>query len=92
IEINPQSALAYSNRCVSKSNTGSYKEAITDCDKAIEIDPKNALAYANRGNAKAQLGDKKDACTDHKKSASLGHQGAAQWLKSEQASWCRNMP
>ena len=45
----------------------------------------------NRGISKQKLGDKKSACKDYKKSISLGDTKIANWLKTENASWCRDM-
>ncbi len=73
------------------SDLKDYQGAIADYTKAIEISPQFALAFANRGDSKRRLGNEKDACTDYKKSASLGYQGAAQWLNSAGGAWCRNM-
>ena len=91
IEINPQDAYAYYNRGIAKEKSGDYQGAIADLNKAIEINPQYANAYNNRGIAKRKLGDDRGGCVDYKKAASLGNQGTAQWLNSEDGAWCRNM-
>ena len=77
IEINPNYAIAYSNRGNSKYNLKDYKGAVSDCTKAIEIDPNYALAYINRCIAKAILGNINAACKDARKAQELGYDASA---------------
>ncbi len=92
IEINPRDADAYNNRGFSKNKLGDHDGAISDYSKAIEINPEHANAYSNRGISKGKgLQDDKGACNDLKKAASLGSEYRINWLKTEQASWCRYM-
>ena len=65
--------------------------SIADYTKAIEFNPQYMKAYVNRGIIKSSLGDKRAACQDYKKSISLGDIQTAKWLKTDGASWCREM-
>jgi tetratricopeptide (TPR) repeat protein len=56
IEINPELALAYSNRGTSYGRLGQVERSIEDFDKAIEINPELELAYFNLGGAYGRLG------------------------------------
>ena len=60
-------------------------------EKAIKINPNYANTYNNRAVLKFDLKDEKGACDDFKKAASLGSEYRINWLKTEQASWCRYM-
>jgi tetratricopeptide (TPR) repeat protein len=51
INLNPNHAWAYINRCNAYDGKEEYDRAIRDCDKALELDPKHSFAYNNRGNA-----------------------------------------
>ena len=62
---------------VNKSN---LTEALQDFNKAIELDPKNAEAYYERGLLNAFAINNEDARSDMQTAASLGHNGAQQWL------------
>ena len=91
IAINPQIAKTYYNRGSAKDDLGDYQGAIADYNQAISINPQYARAYNNRGVAKYNLGDQQGACSDYKKAALLGNQSTAEWLQSDDGSWCRNM-
>ena len=45
IELNPNYALAYSNRATAYIRQKNYTQAITDCDRAIQINPDLAVVY-----------------------------------------------
>jgi S1-C subfamily serine protease len=92
IAANSQDALAYGNRGIVKRVLGDIKGALADYDIAISLYPDYAKAYHNRGNLKLVLHDKRGACGDYKKAAALGLLPTAQWLQSDNAAWCRNMP
>ena len=51
IRLNPELALAYSNRGLAYDDLGQHQRAIQDYDEGIRRDPELALAYNNRGNA-----------------------------------------
>jgi tetratricopeptide (TPR) repeat protein len=48
LEINPNYALAQTNRGNALSNLGKYEEAIKCYDKSLEINPNYALAQTNK--------------------------------------------
>ena len=52
-----ENAEKYYNNGFLKGETGNYKEAIIDYNKAIEINSNHSKAYYNRGDAKYNLGD-----------------------------------
>lgn len=51
IDIDPQIAVAFSNRCFDFVHKTEPDKAIADCTKAIELNPKFPVAYFNRGMA-----------------------------------------
>jgi len=67
-------ALSSANQ---KYDTGDYKGAIDDYNKAIEINPKDADAYYNRGNAKDELNDYQGAIADYSKAIEINPQNVA---------------
>ena len=64
IRLQPDDAVAYSNRGGAKGMLDWYEEALTDFDHAIHLDPDNAEAYINRGIAKGGLGRHEEARQD----------------------------
>jgi len=91
LSIDSQFADAYSGRGTANIELGNYNEANNDYTLALQINPKDPSCYSNRGVARCSLGDEKGACHDFKRAASLGHEGATQWLNSADGAWCRNM-
>ncbi|WP_373537852.1 tetratricopeptide repeat protein [Microcoleus sp.] len=71
IQLNPNDAIAYNNRGVTKYALGRNQEAIADYDRAIQLNPNYADAYKNRGNLKSTLDDKQSAIEDYQKAADL---------------------
>jgi len=71
IRLDPQYALAYTNRGAAYAYLGEYQEAIADFTRAIEINPEGALAYYNRGFAHKLLGEKAQAIADFEKVITL---------------------
>jgi tetratricopeptide (TPR) repeat protein len=67
IALDPNVALAYTNRGLAYYRKGEYERAIADHSKAIAIDPNHANAYYNRGVAYEQKGDKDQAIADYDK-------------------------
>ena len=59
-----QSAKDYLSQGDSKYNSGDYKGAIEDYNKAIRLEPYNAEAYFRRGNANGILENYKEAIND----------------------------
>ena len=57
IEINPDFAIAYSDRGFSKYSLKDYYGAIADYTKFTELDPDNPVAFFLRGDAKDKIDD-----------------------------------
>ena len=73
-EANYDTAASLFYQGNAKSDSGEYKEAIKDYNKAIELNPKSAIAYNNRGNAKSDSGEYEDAIKDYDKAIELDPQ------------------
>ena len=71
VEIDPECALAYSNRARVRMEIGEIEKGMGDCDKAIEIDPGLAIAYVNKGVAFAAVGDYERAIENYTKAIEL---------------------
>ncbi|MEG3951207.1 MULTISPECIES: tetratricopeptide repeat protein [unclassified Microcoleus] len=71
IQLDPNNAMAYSNRSLLKYALGKKEDAIADYDRAIQLNPNYADAYNNRGNLKSTLDDKQSAIEDYQKAADL---------------------
>lgn len=71
IKKSPQKARGYVNRSIALRQTGEYRRAIKDCDKAIKIDPDLAQGYSNRGKAYEILGEINQAVSDYSKAIKL---------------------
>jgi tetratricopeptide (TPR) repeat protein len=71
IELDPVSALAYTNRGIARRRAGDIDGAIADYTKAIEIDPLHASAYYNRGVARGGKGDPEGAIADYTKTIEI---------------------
>jgi tetratricopeptide (TPR) repeat protein len=82
VAVLPQSqglnATDYFLRASGKNDSGDYRGALADYNKAISLNPKYAFAYINRGNLKKdQLNDPKGALADFNKAISLNPKLAA---------------
>jgi tetratricopeptide (TPR) repeat protein len=64
-------ASIYNNRGLVYGDSGQFKQAISDYNKAIELDPKLSEAYTNRGNAYVRLGQLNQAISDCNKAIEL---------------------
>ena len=62
-----QTAQDWFNRGSAKSNSGNFREAISDFDKVIQLDPNFEDAYYYRGMAKNSLQDYSGALIDYDK-------------------------
>jgi Tfp pilus assembly protein PilF len=71
IEINPNVAIAYTNRGLAYGRKGEVDRAIADYTKAIALDPNFVLAYALRGGAYKHKGDKEQAIVDYRKALEI---------------------
>jgi tetratricopeptide (TPR) repeat protein len=65
LALNPQDAVAYTNRGGAYGRRGEYDRAIADLDQATRLDPKYAAAYTNRGFAYEKKGDHSRASADY---------------------------
>ncbi|MDD3875042.1 MAG: tetratricopeptide repeat protein [Bacteroidales bacterium] len=73
IELQPDFAMAYFNRALSKRKIADYEGAIEDYTKAIEIVDFYTIAYHNRGIVYALLEKMDKACADWEKAYNLGY-------------------
>ena len=88
IEINPEYAIAYFNRGVTRYHLDDFEGAVSDYTQSISINVDDADGYLNRGLIYFKIGNDKFACQDFKKAASLGNQFSTSWLKSDKGKWC----
>ena len=72
IRLDPQFAVAYTNRGNAYQNLREYPRAIEDFNEAIRLDPQLALAYVNRALAYSRLGEDTDAQHDTERAIELG--------------------
>jgi tetratricopeptide (TPR) repeat protein len=71
IALDPNVAIAYTNRGLAYGQKREVDRAIADYTKAIAIDPNFVLAYALRGGAYKHKGDKKQAIVDYRKALEI---------------------
>ncbi len=64
IKIQPNYAITYNNRGISRYNLKDNEGAISDFNQAIKLKYDYAEAYSNRGLAKSNLGDNQEAILD----------------------------
>ena len=64
IRVDPNYALASTNRGIAYASKGDNDRAIADYNEAIRLDPKSALAFGNRGIAYGKKGDNDRALAD----------------------------
>jgi len=57
INLNPNSAVLYSNRAQAETKCYQYERAVNDCLKAIELDPGFAKSYHRASACYVKLGD-----------------------------------
>ena len=79
--MDPKNTFAFYNRGNSKTDLGSYSEAIKDFTKSIALKPDYARAYFNRAIAKQHINDKAGACSDFRKAEKLGYSKAKEEIK-----------
>ncbi|MCL5992296.1 MAG: tetratricopeptide repeat protein, partial [Bacteroidetes bacterium] len=63
--------IEYLKKGNAKINSGDYRGAIQDYNKALELNPNSDDAYNNRGVAKNELGDFRGAIQDFNKALEL---------------------
>ena len=71
IALDPNDAIAYSNRGVAYKNKGQYDRAIKDYTEVIRLKPDDAWAYKNRGNVYLRKADHDAAMRDYKQAIAL---------------------
>ena len=71
IEINPKTAMAYSNRGNVFYNRRQYEQAMADYNRAVELSPQSANAYFNRGSVWLRLGNQTKAEEDFARAQTL---------------------
>jgi len=65
LAVDPNSAVAHSDRGAVLHELGRLDEALASCDRALAIDPDFAKAFANRGNVLFDLGRYEEALASH---------------------------
>lgn len=65
VGLNPNDAILYNNRGLTKRDLGRYENAVEDYSRAIELYPKYAVAYNNRGVANYELAQYEKAIKDY---------------------------
>ncbi|MFC1516616.1 tetratricopeptide repeat protein [Thermodesulfobacteriota bacterium] len=65
VGLNPNDAVLYNNRGLTKRDLGRYEKAIEDYSRAIELNPKYTVAYNNRGVANYELAQYEKAIKDY---------------------------
>ena len=71
IALDPNFALAYTNRGLAYAKKGDVDRAIADYDKAIALDPNFVLAYFNRGVVYYEKGNKEQTIADFRKALEI---------------------
>ncbi|MGD9223733.1 MAG: tetratricopeptide repeat protein [Desulfobacteraceae bacterium] len=72
IDLDPQNAVAFTNRSAAYAQKSYLVKALKDSNVAIKHDPNFPLAYNNRGYVYELLGNTRKAAADYLKSCSLG--------------------
>jgi Tfp pilus assembly protein PilF/DNA-binding transcriptional MerR regulator len=72
INLDPQNAVAYTNRSAAYAQKDFLNKALKDSNEAIKLNPDFPLAYNNRGYVLELLGNNRKAAADYLKSCSLG--------------------
>jgi tetratricopeptide (TPR) repeat protein len=65
IRLDPEYAIAYSNRGIAYSKMGEYQQAINDYNHAIKLYPNYAKAYFNRAFTYSKLKNYQQAIADY---------------------------
>ena len=71
IQLDPNNAKYYNNRCTTFISSGKYDAAIEDCNTAIKLNPKYAFAYNNRGLAFYNKNEYNKAISDFSQAINL---------------------
>ena len=73
IGLDPNNALAYSNKGYALLELKRYEEALAACEQAISLDPNLALAYSNKGATLRALRKSEEAQQAFEKARQLGY-------------------
>ena len=65
VRLNPQNAVAYSDRPLAYLQKGDLKKSLTDWNKAVELPPKLSEAYLGRAIAGIASGESNSALSDY---------------------------
>ena len=79
IKIAPNSADAWSNRGVARSNLGDHLGAVNDCTMSIELNPKDASLWNNLGGVRKESGNYQGAIDAYNKAIELKPKHAPAW-------------
>src|SRR5262249_40518604 len=71
IELKPDYAIAFNNRCFAYYAKGEHDQAIRDCDHAIRLDSKQANFFVSRGNVLRKKHDYDQAMADYNEAIRL---------------------
>ena len=71
LRLNPDDAVALTNRGVAYARKGDYDQALADYDKAIRREPKYARAFNDRGALYGRKGDNDRAIADYNEAIRL---------------------
>lgn len=67
LELDPNDAVLYSNRAISRIHLGKYDLALTDSLQCIDLKPHWFKGYSNQGTALLRLGRKEEALTAYRR-------------------------
>ena len=73
--LNPNDALAYSNKGVALERLRRYQEALQAYETALRLNPNDAFAYYGKGVTLEKLGKKAEAQKARQKAKELGYKG-----------------
>ncbi len=80
VQLNPNSAEAWSNKGVALGNLGKYDQALKCCDEAIKINPNYAEAWSNKGAALGSLGKYDEELKCYDEAIKINPNYAETWL------------
>ena len=85
IRLDPNDAVARTNRGGAYLRKGDYDRAISDFDQAIQLDPKLASAYGGRAVAYARKGDYGNAISDYDQAIRLDPKNSGAYVARGEA-------
>jgi tetratricopeptide (TPR) repeat protein len=81
LKINPEDAVAWSNKGLALGNLGRYEEALECFDKALEINPEKAEAWSDKGAALLHFGRFEEALNYFNKGLEISPDNGNLWYK-----------